>query len=308
MIRQLLTTPRRQAEFFGQLGTLLDAGIPLSRALPLVSKGVMFWERSYWQRVSQSLDQGLDFTTALEQGGSPPLKRWDRTLLHTAERSGALAEMCRQLAHRAWADHRRDRYRRSVLQSLLSFLAGTIVGGTTLLRLPLEVSFLLLFLGLGAVTATLLSPQLETLRQQLPVVKRYDEIQFTLNLTELALPLRCGLSLLAALDLLCQHLPPGQLQETLHHAAAAVSRGLPLSQALGNQVPPLLRQYVRTGEESGSLEEMLAKVAEYYDQELESLLRRTQGTLKPLSLLGMGAIVLILGVGLIQQLLSQLPG
>lgn len=304
----LLTTPRRQAEFFGQLGTLLDAGIPLARALPLVSKGVMFWERSYWQRVAQSLDQGLDFTTALEQGGTPPLKRWDRTLLHTAERSGALAEMCRQLAHRAWADHRRDRYRRSVLQSLLGFLAGTIVGGTTLLRLPLGVSFLLLFLGLGVVTATLLSPQLETLRQQLPVLKRYDEIQFTLNLTELALPLRCGLSLLAALDLLRQHLPPGQLHETLGHAATAVSRGLPLSQALGNDVPPLLRQYIRTGEETGSLEEMLAKVAEYYDQELESLLQRTQGTLKPLSLLGMGAIVLILGLGLIQQLLRQLPG
>jgi len=307
------STPRRRAEFFGQLGTLLDAGIPLARALPLVSKRVVFWERSYWQQVSQALDQGIDFSTALTQSArsplnQPPLTPWHRTLLQTAERSGALAEMCRQLAKRAWADHQRDRYRQSVLQSLLSFLAGAIVGMTTLLHVPLALSFLLLILGIGSTLALILLPSLEDLRQHFPVLNRYTEIQFTLDLTELALPLRCGLSVLASLDLLRQHLPPGQLNDTLRQASTAVSRGLPLSQALGKNIPALLQQYVRTGEESGSLDEMLAKIAEYYDQELESLLRRTQGTLKPLSLLGMGAIVLVLGIGMIQQLLGQLPG
>lgn len=304
----LRSTPRRQAEFFGQLGALLDAGIPLGRALPLVSKGVAFWERTYWQRVSQSLDQGIDFSTALEQSSAaPPFNRWTLTLLATAERSGALADMCRQLAQRAWANQRRNQHRQSVFQSVLLFLAGAIVGICTLLHIPLGVSLVLLLCGLGGAVALMLLPQLEPLRQRLPRFDRYNEIQFTLDLTELALPLRCGLSVLASLDLLRQHLPPGQLNTTLRQASYAVSRGQSLSEALGPNMPTLLRQYVCTGEESGSLDTMLAKIAEYYDQELESFLTQTQGTLKPLSLLGLGAIVLVLGIGMIKQLVGQLP-
>ena len=53
---------------------------------------------------------------------------------------------------------------------------------------------------------------------------------------------------------------------------------------------------------------MLDTVAQYCDQELETLLNRTQGILKPLSILGLGAIVCILGIRMLQQLLSQLPG
>jgi len=306
MLINLLSTPRRQAEFLGQLGALLDAGIPLGRALPLVSKGVAFWERSYWQQVSQSVEQGSDFSTALEQG-TPPFNQWTRTLLATAERSGALSEMCRQLAQRAWADQRRNRHRQSVVQSLLSFLAGAIVGACALWKIPFVLSLLLLLLGLGSTIALMLLPQLGPLRQKLPKFDRYNEIQFTLDLTALALPLRCGLSVLASLDLLRQHLPPGQLHHTLSQASYAVSQGQSLSQALGSNVPSLLRQYVRTGEESGSLDTMLAQIAEYYDQELESFLRETHGTLKPLSILGGGAIVVVLGIGLIQQLLGQLP-
>jgi type IV pilus assembly protein PilC len=216
--------------------------------------------------------------------------------------------MCRQLAQRAWADQRRNQHRQSVVQSLLGFLAGAIVGTCALLQVPLVLGFLFLLFGLGGTAALMVLPQFGPLRQQLPGFHRYDEIEFTLSLTELALPLRCGLSVLASLDLLRQHLPPGQLNDTLSQASQAVSRGQSLSQALGSNIPTLLQQYIRTGEESGSLDQMLAKIAEYYDQELESLLRKTQGTLKPMSLLGLGAIVLVVGIGLIKQLLDQLPG
>ena len=304
----MFPTPRQQAEFFGQLGTTLEAGLPLSRALPLVSHDRLGIQKAYWLQVAVQLDQGMDFETALTRTGlRPPLSPWYLTLLGTAEHCGALSVLCQHLAQRSWADVRRDRYRQSVIQSLGFFVAGTIVGLGWLLGLSGIWILGLLVLSIGAIVLVLRFPQFESFRQRMPIVAPYDQIQFVLRLTELALPLQCGLSILASLDLLQRHLPSGLLKQTLNQAALKVTQGHPLSEAFGRGIPPLLRQYVQTGETSGSLETMLMKVAEYYDQELETLLRKTQGILQPLSILGLGAIVLVLGIGLLQQLTAQFP-
>ena len=308
MVPIISPSPRQQAEFFGQLGTLLDAGLPLAQALSLAIDRRTPAQRRYWLAVIARLDQGMGFAMALSVPGIPlPFRRWYRTLLETAYQSGALSVLCHQLAQRSWADHQRDRYRHSILQSLLGFVTGTIVGLGALGGLSwLGIAILTgLTLGLGAIVG--LSPPCHALRQRLPIVGRYQEIQFALQITELALPLQCGLSILAALDLLQHHLPASPLKQTLTLAASRIQQGQTLTQALGNRVPPLLRQSVQTGEIAGSLDTLLLKVAEFYDQELETLLRRTQGILKPLSLLGLGAIVLVLGIGSLQSLLPQLP-
>lgn len=302
----MFPTPRQQAEFFGQLGTTLEAGLPLSRALPLVAKGCLGTQKAYWLQVAFRCDQGVDFETALISTGiTPPLSLWYRTLLGTAYHSGALSILCKQLAQRSWADNQRDRYRQSVIQSLVGFGAGTIVGLGWLGGLSGIWILLLLVLTTGTIVLVLRFPQFESFRQRVPIVAQYDQIQFALRLTELALPLQCGLSILESLDLLQRHLPPSFLKQTLNQAALQVTQGHSLTEALGQRIPPLLRQYVQTGETSGSLDTMLMKVAEHYDQELETLLRKTQGILQPLSLLGLGAIVLVLGIGLLQQLTAQ---
>lgn len=306
MLPLLPPNHRQQAEFFSQLAATLDAGLSLGQALPLVCQAKSRRQKTYWVTVAQRLDQGLTFSEALAL--SPPaISPWTRTLLETAYESGALVPLCRQLSQRAWADHQRDRYRGSVLQSLVGVIGGTIVGLGALAQLPFLTIALTLILALAILASLITSPHLQTLRQSTPILGQYTEIQFALALTELALPLQCGLSILAALDLLNRHSPHPRLSHTLTTAARRIRQGQTLSEALGDQVPPLIQQYVRTGEESGSLDTLLLKIASYYDQELETLLRRTQGTLKPLSILGLGVIVLVLGMGMIQTLLSQLP-
>ena len=307
MVFLFFPSPRQQAEFLGQLAALLEAGIPLSRAFPLVAKGSLRGYGPYCTQVGQALDQGQSFAVALRRVPRPgPFTPWQCSLLEVAESSGALAQMCKQLADQCWANQKRDRYRRAVLQSLGTFMAGGIIGIGALLRLPLGISALILLFSLGSMAALFCLPRLEAWRRAIPILRHYDEIQFTLKLTELALPLQCGLSVLAALDLLSRHLPAGRLKRTLHHGTTQIQRGASLSQALDKQIPPVLAQYLRTGEESGSVESLLMKVADYSDSELETLLKRTQGILQPLSLLGWGAIVLVLGIGMIQTLLQNL--
>lgn len=48
---------------------------------------------------------------------------------------------------------------------------------------------------------------------------------------------------------------------------------------------------VGIGEESGSLEEMLSKTADYYDEELDASIQRMLALLEPLLIVFMGVIV-----------------
>lgn len=55
--------------------------------------------------------------------------------------------------------------------------------------------------------------------------------------------------------------------------------------------PPMMISMVNIGEESGSLDEMLAKTADFYDQELEDALQKLVAMLEPLMILFMALIV-----------------
>jgi len=58
-----------------------------------------------------------------------------------------------------------------------------------------------------------------------------------------------------------------------------------------NLFPPMLIQMVRIGEESGTLDEMLLKSAEFYEGELEASLTRLTTLLEPMVIVLLGGIV-----------------
>ncbi|MFQ5515083.1 MAG: type II secretion system F family protein [Myxococcota bacterium] len=60
---------------------------------------------------------------------------------------------------------------------------------------------------------------------------------------------------------------------------------------------PLVLQMIAVGEESGSVEPLLAEVAEYYEGEVEYDLKRLSDAIEPLLIVGLGVLVLILALG-----------
>jgi general secretion pathway protein F len=54
-------------------------------------------------------------------------------------------------------------------------------------------------------------------------------------------------------------------------------------------LPQMALQMIRVGEESGSLDSMLAKVAEVYDKETQASVRRLLTLLEPILIIGLGA-------------------
>lgn len=63
-------------------------------------------------------------------------------------------------------------------------------------------------------------------------------------------------------------------------------------------IPPLVIQMIAAGEDSGSLDEMLRKVADYYDEEVDNAVKNLSSMIEPILLLFMAGMVLFLALAI----------
>lgn len=83
------------------------------------------------------------------------------------------------------------------------------------------------------------------------------------------------------------------LQSQLLHTLEDVKHGVGMSQSLkrSRYFPPLLVQMVATGEQTGTLDQMLAKVAEFYEAEVDSIIERIRPLIEPIMIVVLGVVV-----------------
>ena len=62
--------------------------------------------------------------------------------------------------------------------------------------------------------------------------------------------------------------------------------------------PPIVIQMVAVGEESGKMEEMMTKISEYYDRDVEYAIRNLSSNLEPILLAGIGGVVLFMALAI----------
>lgn len=72
-----------------------------------------------------------------------------------------------------------------------------------------------------------------------------------------------------------------------------VRRGLPLSVLLQQQriFPPMVYYMIKIGEDSGSIEEVLDKTADFYDEEIETAIQRLTTLLEPIMIVVMAIVI-----------------
>ena len=72
-----------------------------------------------------------------------------------------------------------------------------------------------------------------------------------------------------------------------------VHEGVPIAQPLiDNDVfPPMVAQMVKIGEETGELEKMLAKIADFYEDEVDASVGALTSIVEPIMMLGVGVMV-----------------
>ncbi len=112
----------------------------------------------------------------------------------------------------------------------------------------------------------------------------------------LAAMYKSGLPILQALDIVSRVVQNRVISEEIKRMEAEVRGGKNLSEpmAASPHFPPMVVQMVTVGEETGKLDEMLEKVAEYYDREVDSMIRNLTTMLEPILLAVIFGVVLFL--------------
>jgi type IV pilus assembly protein PilC len=72
-----------------------------------------------------------------------------------------------------------------------------------------------------------------------------------------------------------------------------VHQGIPIAVPLGqiDIFPPMVSQMVRVGEETGELEKMLGKIADFYEDEVDSSIATLTSIIEPLMMIAVGMMV-----------------
>jgi type IV pilus assembly protein PilC len=103
-----------------------------------------------------------------------------------------------------------------------------------------------------------------------------------------------GVPILESLDICADTSGNRTVGDVLLLAKEGVREGRPLADPLREHedvIPTLVVQMIEVGEQTGALDEMLKKVAEFYDQEVEVTVNNLTALLEPLLTVFMGAMV-----------------
>jgi general secretion pathway protein F len=96
------------------------------------------------------------------------------------------------------------------------------------------------------------------------------------------------------------------LGRAIDRARESITEGQSVAQPLraSGEFPPLVTHMIEVGERSGELEAMLAKVADTYDEQVETTITRLTAVLEPLLILVMVGIVIVIILATLVPLLN----
>jgi type IV pilus assembly protein PilC len=132
------------------------------------------------------------------------------------------------------------------------------------------------------------------IKLKLPILKgttvKVVTSRFTRTLSTL---MSSGIPLLKALEVVSRVVDNSVVEQKIKDGMEDIRRGVPLSRAVKEVgiFPPMVDSMIRIGEESGALDDILLKTADFYDEEVEVALTRMTTLLEPLMIVFMALII-----------------
>jgi type IV pilus assembly protein PilC len=112
-------------------------------------------------------------------------------------------------------------------------------------------------------------------------------------LRTLATLVAAGVDIIKALEISGSTAGNWLVEKALTDARIKVQEGVPIAEPLTNDplFPPMVSQMVRIGEETGELEKMLSKIADFYEDEVDSAIQSLTSIIEPIMMIGVGMMV-----------------
>jgi MSHA biogenesis protein MshG len=324
------------ALFSRQMYTLLKAGVPILQALrglresthsPALAQIIA--------AISDSLDQGLDLNTALRRHPKvfSPLFV---AMVQVGETTGNLAEAFLQLAEYMEREKdTRDRIKSATRYPMFVVIAMAVAMGVINLfvipafakifasfhvELPWATRVLIVtsnftvdnwyfMVGLAVFGAIAIRMYLQTpegryrwhrLKLRLPVTGKIIYLATMSRFARtLAIMIRAGVPLVQGMTVVSRAVDNDFIGERVTQMRDGVERGEAIARtaAATGMFPPLVIQMIGVGEDTGSVDELMVNVADYYDREVDYAVKNISDAIQPLLIIVLGILVMILALG-----------
>ena len=320
---------RDLAIFSRQFATMIAAGLTLLRSLHILAEQSDNPKLSQIiAKVATAVEEGKSLSEALAE--HPTFPKLYVAMVRAGETAGTLDQVLVRIADTLEKDVALRKKVKSALTYpgvvlvlavlltivMLLFIVPTFVGmfeqlGGTL-PLPTRVLlllstavrklwFVLFLLPVGAWhgykrarAVPRVRARLDALKIKVPVFgKLFHKLaiaRFTRNLSTL---LHAGVPILLALEITADTVDNAVISRAVDDVRAAVREGESVAKPLSSHpvFPPMVVQMVGVGEETGVLDEMLRRIADFYDQEVEAATESLTAALEPIMIATLGGIV-----------------
>lgn len=325
-----------------QLSTLAGAGIPLVEALGALVEQIEHKRlKSIMSSVRDRVNEGSALADAMQQ--TEQFDNLYVSMIRAGEASGALDTVLARVADYLEESVRLSNRVTSILiypAIMLLFAMGVVVAlvtvvlpqitglllslnqplpfytraildGSNFLRAwwwALALGGVLFFVGFRVLINTEQGRSAwDRFRLRLPIVGKISRLisiaRFSRTLSTL---LASGVGIIQALDISKHVAANSVVSQSIDDARGSILEGASLAKPLrqSGQFPPLVTTMVEVGERSGELDSMLAKVAETYDEQVETAVSRLTALLEPVLILVMVGIVLVIILATLMPLLQ----
>jgi len=98
------------------------------------------------------------------------------------------------------------------------------------------------------------------------------------------------------------------IESALADVRAKVHQGVPIAQPLiDNEIfPPMVSQMVKIGEETGELEKMLSKIADFYEDEVDAAVQTLTSIIEPVMMILVGMMVGVIVISMYLPMFKML--
>jgi type IV pilus assembly protein PilC len=122
------------------------------------------------------------------------------------------------------------------------------------------------------------------------VVLKVTMARFSRTLSTLV---AAGVDIIKALEITGHTAGNWVVEDALAIVREKVHEGVPIAQPLieNDVFPPMVAQMVKIGEETGELEKMLSKIADFYEDEVDASIQSLTSIIEPLMMIAVGCMV-----------------
>jgi type IV pilus assembly protein PilC len=115
-----------------------------------------------------------------------------------------------------------------------------------------------------------------------------------------------GVTVLDALQVTGSAIGNKVIEEELKDAAEEVRNGKPLSEPMSRSkiFPPIVAQMLAVGEETGQIDKILIKIADFYDEEVDTVIDSLSSIIEPVMIIVLGSIVGVIAASVMGPIAS----